>query len=171
VFKDYDDMLARIDSPDLPANADSILVLQNAGACGVPGLPEWGNLPIPSKLLREGVTDMVRISDSRMSGTAHGTVILHAAPESAKGGPIALVQDGDLISLDVENRQLDLLVSESELTRRRAAWTPPESPHLRGWPRLYQTHVLGPEDGCDFDFLLPHTEDALRFVPPCVGRS
>ena len=171
VFKDYDDMLARIDSPDLPANADSILVLQNAGACGVPGLPEWGNLPIPSKLLRAGITDMVRISDSRMSGTAHGTVILHTAPESAKGGPISLVLDGDLISLDVENRRIDLLVSESELTRRRAAWTPPASPHLRGWPRLYQSHVLGPEDGCDFDFLVPDTDDALCFVPPRVGRS
>jgi dihydroxy-acid dehydratase len=171
VFENYNDMLERIDSPDLPVTPESILILKNSGAMGVPGLPEWGNIPIPSKLLRAGVEDMVRISDSRMSGTAHGTVILHVAPEAAAGGPLALVRDGDLVCLDVANRRLDLVVPEEELALRRAAWTSPASPHLRGWPRLYRVHVLGPEDGCDFDFLQPDSDEALPFVPPVVGRS
>ena len=171
VFEDYADLLARIDSPDLPVTPETVLVLRNAGAVGVPGLPEWGSIPIPKKLLAQGVRDVVRISDSRMSGTSYGTVVLHVAPESAVGGPLALVRDGDLIELDVPARSLDLLVDEAELARRRAVWRPPGSPHRRGYPRLYQQHVLQPDEGCDFDFLRPQSDEALAFVPPVVGRS
>ncbi|MDW8352883.1 MAG: IlvD/Edd family dehydratase [Anaerolineae bacterium] len=171
VFEDYADMLARIDAPDLPVTPDTVLVLRNAGAVGVPGLPEWGSIPIPKKLLAQGVRDMVRISDSRMSGTSSGTVVLHVAPESAVGGPLALVRDGDLIALDVPRRSLDLLVDEAELALRRAAWRPQPSPHRRGYPRLYQEHVLQPDEGCDFDFLRPQSDEDLAFVPPVVGRS
>jgi dihydroxy-acid dehydratase len=171
VFEDYADMLARIDSPDLPVTPETVLVLRNAGAVGVPGLPEWGSIPIPKKLLAQGVRDMVRISDSRMSGTSYGTVVLHVSPESAVGGPLALVRDGDLIALDVPARSLNLLVDEDELARRRVAWLPPRSPHRRGYPRLYQQHVTQPDEGCDFDFLRPQSDEDLAFVPPMVGRS
>ncbi|MCS6847861.1 MAG: IlvD/Edd family dehydratase [Anaerolineae bacterium] len=171
VFEDYADMLSRIDSPDLPVTPETVLVLRNAGAVGVPGLPEWGSIPIPKKLLAHGVRDVVRISDSRMSGTSYGTVVLHVAPESAIGGPLALVRDGDLIALDVPARSLDLLVDDDELARRRAAWQPPQSPHRRGYPRLYQEHVLQPDEGCDFDFLRPQSDEDLAFVLPVVGRS
>ncbi|BCX03470.1 MAG: dihydroxy-acid dehydratase [Candidatus Roseilinea sp.] len=171
VFEDYADMLARIDSHDLFVTPETVLVLRNAGAVGVPGLPEWGSIPIPKKLLAQGVRDVVRISDSRMSGTSYGTVALHISPESAVGGPLALVHDGDLIALDAPARTLDLLVDEAELARRRAAWQPPKSPHRRGYPRLYQEHVLQPDEGCDFDFLRPQTDDELGFVSPVVGRS
>ncbi len=170
-FENYADMLARIDSPDLPVTPETVLVLRNAGAVGVPGLPEWGSIPIPKKLLAQGVHDVVRISDSRMSGTSAGTVVLHVTPESAVGGPLALVRDGDLIALDVPARTLDLLVDEIELARRRAAWQPPRSLHRRGYPRLYQEHVLQPDEGCDFDFLRPQSDEDLAFVPPVVGRS
>lgn len=171
VFENYGDMLARIDDPELPVTADSVLVLRNAGAVGVPGLPEWGSIPIPKKLLLQGVKDIVRISDSRMSGTSSGTVVLHIAPEAAVGGPLALVEDGDLIELDVEERRLSLLVAEDELDRRKARWQPPEPVHLRGYPRLYMEHVLQPDQGCDFDFLRPRSDEELVFVPPIVGRS
>jgi dihydroxy-acid dehydratase len=171
VFDDYEDMLARIDSPDLPATADTVLVLRNAGAVGVPGLPEWGSIPIPKKLLQAGVNDVVRISDSRMSGTSYGTVVLHVSPEAAAGGPLALVCDGDLIALDVPARTITLQVDEAELAVRRSRWQPRSSPHTRGYPRLYREHVLQPDEGCDFDFLRPQTDDDLRFVPPVVGRS
>ena len=171
VFEDYADLLARIDSPDLAVTPETVLVLRNAGAVGVPGLPEWGSIPIPRKLLAQGVRDMVRISDSRMSGTSYGTVVLHVSPESAVGGPLALVRDGDRIALDVPARSLSLLVDEAELAQRRAAWQPPQSPHRRGYPRLYQQHVLQPDEGCDFDFLRPQSDEALDFVPPVVGRS
>ena len=171
VFEDYADLLARIDSPDLAVTQETVLVLRNAGAVGVPGLPEWGSIPIPRKLLAQGVRDMVRISDSRMSGTSYGTVVLHVSPESAVGGPLALVRDGDRIALDVPARSLSLLVDEAELAQRRAAWQPPQSPHRRGYPRLYQQHVLQPDEGCDFDFLRPQSDEALDFVPPVVGRS
>lgn len=171
VFDDYSDMLRRIDDESLAATADSVLVLRNAGAVGVPGLPEWGNIPIPAKLLRAGVRDMVRISDSRMSGTAYGTVVLHVTPEAAVGGPLALVQDGDWVELDVAGRRLHLDVPEGELMERAAALRSPKSAHQRGYPLLYQKHVLQPDDGCDFDFLQPATDDSLRFVPPQVGRS
>jgi dihydroxy-acid dehydratase len=171
VFRDYQDMLARINSPDLPAKADSVLVLQNAGPKGVPGFPEWGMIPVPQKLLMEGVTDVVRISDSRMSGTSFGTVVLHISPEAAAGGPLAFVRDGDLIQLDVAARRLELLVDAAELERRRTGWRPPASPHLRGYPRLYIDHVLQAHEGCDFDFLRPRNAAELEFVPPLVGRS
>ena len=171
VFNNYEDMLARIDAPDLPVSADSVLVLRNAGAVGVPGLPEWGSIPIPKKLLQQGIRDIVRISDSRMSGTSYGTVVLHVTPEAAIGGPLALVRDGDLIGLDVAQRQLTLQVSDAELARRRATWQPSPFMHARGYPRLYQQHVLQPDEGCDFDFLRPNNAAELAFVPPIVGRS
>lgn len=171
VFDSYPDMLDRIDSPDLPVTADTVLVLRNAGAVGVPGMPEWGAIPIPRRLLAEGVTDIVRLSDARMSGTSAGTVVLHVTPEAAIGGPLALVQDGDLIELDVSARALTLLVADTELERRRQEWRPPPRAHLRGYPRLYVEHVLQPDEGCDFDFLCPANDEALVFIPPLVGRS
>ncbi len=171
VFRGYQDMLARVDDPTLPVDADSVLILQNAGPKGVPGFPEWGLIPVPAKLLQAGVTDILRISDSRMSGTAFGTVVLHVAPEAADGGAIALVCDGDLIELDVDQRRLQLLVDDQELARRRAAWQPSPSKHLRGYPRLYIDHVLQADEGCDFDFLRPSNDAELEFVPPVVGRS
>ena len=171
VFHDYENLLARINDPALPVDADSVLVLQNAGPKGVPGFPEWGSIPIPTKLLQAGVTDVVRISDSRMSGTAFGTVVLHVAPEAADGGLIGLVQDGDVIELDVASRHLQLLVDDAELSRRRAVWQPRPIKHLRGYPRLYIEHVLQADEGCDFDFLRPSSDAELEFVQPVVGRS
>ncbi|MBA2474655.1 MAG: dihydroxy-acid dehydratase [Actinobacteria bacterium] len=153
VFEDNDDLAARIDDPDLDVDADSVLVLRHGGPVGAPGMPEWGHLPIPAKLLRAGVTDMLRISDARMSGTSYGAVVLHVAPEAAVGGPLALVQTGDRVRLDVDGRRLDLVVDESELARRRAAWSPRERPDERGYRRLYAERVLQANEGCDFDFL------------------
>jgi len=171
VFEDYADLLARVDSPHLPVTPETVLVLRNAGAVGVPGLPEWGSIPIPRKLLAQGVRDVVRISDSRMSGTSYGTVVLHISPEAAIGGPLALVRDGDMIALDVRGRSLSVLVSNEELAQRQAMWSPPKSLHHRGYPRLYQKHVLQPDEGCDFDFLRPQADEDIAFVPPVVGRS
>ena len=171
VFRDYEDMLARINDPELPVDANSVLVLQNAGPKGVPGFPEWGMIPVPTKLLQAGIADVVRISDSRMSGTAFGTVVLHVAPEAADGGPLGLVCDGDWIELDVASRRLQLLVDEAELSLRRAEWLPPVTKHLRGYPRLYIDHVLQADEGCDFDFLRPTSDAELDFVQPIVGRS
>jgi dihydroxy-acid dehydratase len=153
VFADYNDMAARIDDPDLPVTADSVLVLQNAGPLGAPGMPEWGQLPIPKKLLAEGIRDMVRISDARMSGTSYGACVLHVAPESFAGGPLALVRDGDLIELDVDARKLELKVSDAELATRRAAWKKPAPRFVRGYGVLYQQHITQADQGCDFDFL------------------
>jgi dihydroxy-acid dehydratase len=153
VFKNYDDLAARIDDPALPVTADSVLVLQKAGPLGAPGMPEWGMLPIPKKLLEQGVRDMLRISDARMSGTSYGACVLHVAPESFVGGPLAFVRDGDLIEIDVSARKLDLRVSEEEMARRRAGWKQPESPYTRGWTALYAQHVTQADRGCDFDFL------------------
>ncbi len=153
VFEDYPDMSARVDDPDLDVTADSVLVLRNAGPLGGPGMPEWGMLPIPKKLLKAGVRDMVRISDARMSGTAYGTCVLHVAPESFAGGPLALVQTGDTITLDVPNRRLDLNVSKEELAERRSSWVPREFPATRGYERLFASHVTQADEGCDFDFL------------------
>ncbi|HZS51453.1 MAG TPA: IlvD/Edd family dehydratase [Bryobacterales bacterium] len=153
VFASYDDLRARIDDPALEVDANSILVLQNAGPKGGPGFPEWGHLPIPAKLLKQGVDDMVRISDARMSGTSFGTDVLHVAPESAVGGPLALVRTGDEISLDVEARRLDLCVSQGELNRRRAQWRPPAPHYTRGYGKLFLDHVTQADQGCDFDFL------------------
>jgi dihydroxy-acid dehydratase len=154
VFRDLADLAARVDDPALPVTPDSVLVLQNAGPVGGPGMPEAGSVPIPRKLLAAGVRDMVRVSDARMSGTAGGTVVLHVAPEAAVGGPLALVRDGDEILLDTEARRLDLLVSEQEFLRRRAAWTPPVTPPARGYRRLFAERVLQAPEGCDFDFLV-----------------
>lgn len=153
VFKSVEDLFARVDDEDLPVTANSVLVLQNCGPIGAPGMPERGNLPIPKKLLREGIRDMVRISDGRMSGTAFGAVVLHVAPEAAVGGPLAFVQDGDEIELDVPGRRLTLHVSDEELERRRAAWKPYHPRPGRGYTWLYQQHVLQADRGCDFDFL------------------
>jgi dihydroxy-acid dehydratase len=152
VFDGVDDLRARIDDPGLDVDANSVLVLRGAGPVGGPGMPEVGHLPIPAKLLREGITDMVRVSDARMSGTASGTVVLHVAPEAATGGPLALVRDGDLIELDTEAHRLDLLVGPEELARRAVAT---ESPMVetRGYERLYRDHVQQANRGCDFDFL------------------
>ena len=153
VFADYNDLAARIDDPDLPVTKDSVLVLQNAGPQGAPGMPEWGQLPIPKKILAQGVRDMVRISDARMSGTAYGACVLHVAPESFVGGPLALVHDGDLVELDIPARKLNLKVSDAELARRRAAWKRPQPRYERGFGALYQQHITQADQGCDFDFL------------------
>lgn len=153
VFRNYDDMEARIDDPRLPVDADSVIVLQSAGPQGAPGMPEWGQLPIPKKLLAAGVRDMVRISDARMSGTSYGACVLHVAPESHVGGPLALVRDGDLIELDVPGRRLELRIDAAEFERRRAAWTPPAERYSRGFGALYLKHIRQANDGCDFDFL------------------
>jgi dihydroxy-acid dehydratase len=153
VFKNREDLYERIDRPDLEVDASSVLVLQSSGPQGVPGMPEWGMLPIPKKLLEQGVRDMVRISDARMSGTHYGTVVLHVTPESAAGGPLALVRDGDEILLDVATRRLDLLVDQAELGRRRAALEPFEPRHPRGWPRLYAEQVRPASEGAGLRFL------------------
>jgi dihydroxy-acid dehydratase len=170
VFHDYEDMRRRVEDPALPVTAGSVLVLRGCGPVGA-GMPEWGMIPIPAKLAAAGVTDMVRVTDARMSGTSYGTVFLHAAPEAAVGGPLALVTDGDMISVDAAAGSISLEVPASELTRRRAAWAPPASPHLRGWPALYRDHVLQAPQGCDLDFLRAPTAAHRRFVEPVVGRS
>jgi dihydroxy-acid dehydratase len=153
VFDSLEDLANRIDDPTLAVTPDHCLVLRNAGPIGAPGMPEAGALPIPKQLGSKGVTDMVRISDARMSGTAFGTVVLHVAPEASAGGPLALVRDGDLIRLNAPARRLDLLVEDAELQRRRAAWKPPEKPP-RGYTRLYVERVTQADKGCDFDFLM-----------------
>jgi len=153
VFEDYNDMTARIDGPSLDVSAGSVLVLRNAGPKGAPGMPEWGQLPIPKKLLREGVRDMVRISDARMSGTSYGACVLHVSPESWVGGPLALVQSGDLIELDVPRRRLELQISDAEMQRRKRLWRAPAPRFARGYGRLFSEHVGQAHEGCDFDFL------------------
>jgi dihydroxy-acid dehydratase len=153
VFKDYNDLAARIDDEELQVDADSVLLLQNAGPLGGPGMPEWGMLPIPRKLLKQGVRDMVRISDARMSGTAYGACVLHVSPESYVGGPLALVKDGDVIELDVAARKLELKVSDAELAQRRENWKPQPPRYDRGFGALYAAHVTQADKGCDFDVL------------------
>jgi dihydroxy-acid dehydratase len=153
VFEDYNDMAARIDDPDLDVDENSVLVLKNAGPIGAPGMPEWGQLPIPKKVLAKGVRDMVRVSDARMSGTSYGACVLHVAPESFVGGPLALVRDGDVIELDIPGRRLLMQVSDEELDRRRAAWRQPPPRYTRGYGRLFSEHVSQANNGCDFDFL------------------
>ena len=153
VFKNFQDMMDRVDGDDLVVDEKSVLVLQNAGPVGGPGMPEWGMLPIPKKLLKKGVRDMVRISDARMSGTAYGACVLHVAPESFIGGPLAFVRDGDFIELDVPNRKLDLRVNDDEMARRRAQWRPEPPRYERGFGALYGAHVTQADQGCDFDFL------------------
>jgi dehydratase ilvD1 len=156
VFESIEDFKARIDDPDLPVDKDSILVLKGCGPKGYPGMPEVGNMPLPAKLLEQGVRDMVRLSDARMSGTAFGTVILHIAPEASAGGPLAIVQNGDEILFDGANRRLELLIDDAEMARRLAAWETQTKPVLatRGYARLYIEHVLQADQGCDLDFLV-----------------
>ena len=154
VFKSKEDYDARIDDPNLDIDENCVMVMQGAGPVGYPGMPEVGNFALPKKLLAKGIKDMVRVSDARMSGTAYGTAVLHTSPESAVGGPLALIQDGDIISLDVENRSLNLEVSTEELQRRRSAWVPPEPVAVRGYSAMYIEKVLQADQGCDFDFLV-----------------
>ena len=158
VFENYADYEARVNRDDLDVDESCVLVLKNAGPQGGPGMPEWGNFQLPKKILERGVRDMVRISDARMSGTAYGACVLHVAPESYVGGPLAFVEDGDLIQLDIPNRKLDLLVSEAEMAKRRAAWKPPVQQDRRGYLALYRSHVTQANLGCDFDFLEPDAE-------------
>ncbi len=153
VFDNYAAMKKSIDDPDLDVDADSIIVLRSAGPLGAPGFPEWGMLPIPKKLLKQGVRDMVRISDARMSGTSYGSCVLHVSPESHAGGPLALVQTGDFIALDVAARSIHWEVSDEEFERRRAAWQPPEEKWTRGYQAMFAKHVTQAHVGCDFDFL------------------
>jgi dihydroxy-acid dehydratase len=153
VFRNYADLKARIDDDKLDVTPDSVLVLQSGGPLGAPGMPEWGMLPIPRKLLRQGVRDMVRVSDARMSGTSYGTCVLHVSPESAVGGPLALVRDGDLIELDVEARKIHLRVSDAELARRREQWKPPAARFDRGYGHLFVHETTQAHEGCDFKFL------------------
>jgi dihydroxy-acid dehydratase len=153
VFENHEDMERRIDDPDLEVRPDDVLVMRQGGPLGAPGMPEWGFLPLPKKLLQQGIRDMVRISDARMSGTAFGTVVVHATPESAAGGPLAAVHTGDLIALDVPHRRLDLLVEPAEVARRLAAVPQPRSHYRRGYGWLFTQHILQADKGCDFDFL------------------
>jgi dihydroxy-acid dehydratase len=153
VFDDYNDMSARIDRDDLEVTADSVLVLRNAGPLGGPGMPEWGMLPVPKKLLKQGVRDMVRISDARMSGTSYGCCVLHVAPESFVGGPLAFVKTGDLIELDVEKRVLNLQISDQEFSKRKSGWKAPARKYERSYGAIFAQHVKQADQGCDFDFL------------------
>ncbi len=153
VFDNHADLNAAMDDPNLDVDETCVLVLRNAGPKGAPGMPEWGNIPLPKKLLQQGVRDMVRISDARMSGTHFGTCILHVCPESYVGGPLALIKTGDMIALDVDARTLNVLISEEEMATRRAAWTPPKPRYSRGWAKLYVEHVTQADEGADLDFL------------------
>ena len=153
VFDDYNEMAARLEDPDLDVDADSILILRNSGPQGGPGMPEWGMLPIPKKLLKQGVRDMVRVSDARMSGTSYGTCVLHVSPESWVGGPLALVKTGDIVELDVAGRKLSLKVSDDELAERRKQWKPKPRKFARGFGKLFSEHIRQANEGCDFDFL------------------
>jgi len=153
IFNSYDEMNKRIDDPDLRVDENSVLVLRNAGPKGAPGMPEWGNLPIPQKLLKAGVRDMLRISDARMSGTNYGACVLHVSPESFVGGQLALLREGDIVELDVSQQQLNMRVSDEEIARRRASWRPTQDIYPRGYGRLYMQHIKQADEGCDFDFL------------------
>jgi len=158
VFENHEQMLGAVERDDLPVDRTTVLVMRNSGPKGAPGFPEWGHIPMPRKLLREGVTDVVRISDARMSGTSYGTVVLHVAPESAVGGPLAVVETGDEIVLDVPARKLELVVPPGEIEKRLRRFTPPKSHYERGYGRLFLDHVTQADLGCDFDFLMPGYE-------------
>jgi dihydroxy-acid dehydratase len=160
VFEDHSDLMARLDDPNLDIDADCVMVLKNGGPIGAPGMPEYGNLPIPAKLLRQGVEDIVRISDARMSGTSSGTVVLHVSPESAIGGPLAIVQNGDSIELDVAQRKINLLLSREEISKRLRLWKGRPPHYDRGYGRLYLDTVSQAEEGCDFRFLRRSTAGA-----------
>jgi len=161
VFDSIEEYVAAAEDEDLAVDADSVLVVRGSGPKGYPGFPEVGNPPIPRKLLESGVTDMLRISDARMSGTGYGTCVLHVAPEAAAGGPLALVRTGDEIELDVPARRLDLLVDDDVLASRRASWVAPPPHAERGWVRLYTDHVLQADRGADLDFLVGGSGDAV----------
>ena len=165
VFHSYEEMRARIDDPALDVTADSVLVLAGCGPAGM-AMPEWGNIPIPAKLLSQGVTDMVRITDGRMSGTGFGTVVLHVAPESAVGGPLSRLRDGDIVTLDAYAGSLSV---SADLAGREPVL--PSVHDLRGWPVLHRMHVLQAPEGCDYDFLQPRTPEELTFAEPVIGRS
>jgi dihydroxy-acid dehydratase len=164
VFANHADMLARINSDDLPVDESTVLVMKNGGPKGAPGFPEWGHIPMPAKLLNRGITDMVRISDARMSGTSFGTVVLHVAPESAIGGPLAIIQDGDQITLDVPSRRLDVDLPAKEIERRLRAFQPPPPHYDRGYGRLFLENVEQANLGCDFGFLRRVTPDGRGAV-------
>jgi dihydroxyacid dehydratase/phosphogluconate dehydratase len=153
VFDDYPSMKAAIDDENLDVTAEHVLILRNAGPQGGPGMPEWGMLPIPKKLVKQGVRDMVRLSDARMSGTSYGACILHVAPESYIGGPLALVRNGDMITLDVDARTIDLDISDVDMATRRAAWQAPQPNYERGYGWMFSKHIQQANEGCDFDFL------------------
>ncbi|QJD84291.1 dihydroxy-acid dehydratase [Cohnella herbarum] len=170
VFDSYEAMLEEIDSDELDVDASTVLILRNCGPSAL-GMPEWGEIPIPTKLLKEGIDDMVRISDARMSGTSYGTAILHASPEAAVGGNIAIVQNGDIIEVDVEQGLLHLRLSDEIIEQRRQALTPFPQRYPRGFLKMFAEHVLQADEGCDLDFLRPHNKEEARFVPPIVGRS
>ena len=171
IFDSYEEMLKGVDDENLPVEASTVLILRNAGPKAVPGMPEWGMIPIPKKLRIQGVKDMVRISDARMSGTSFGTVILHVVPEAAIGGPLAFVKNGDRIIVDIPARKICLEISDEEMGKRKNEWHPPVSEHKRGYPKLYIREVLQADEGCDFDFLKPKSENDLPFIEPIVGRS
>jgi dihydroxy-acid dehydratase len=154
VFDSNEQMLGQIHDPQLVVDENTVLVLRYAGPVGAPGMPEWGNLPIPRKLLQAGVRDMLRISDARMSGTHFGSCVVHVTPEAAVGGPLALLRSGDMIAIDIPNRTLHAEVSDAQWQRRRSAWTPPPRVAERGFQRLYVEHVTQADRGCDFDFLM-----------------
>ncbi|MBN2984681.1 dihydroxy-acid dehydratase [Cohnella algarum] len=170
VFDSYEQLLREIESDDLDVEASTVLILRNCGPAAL-GMPEWGEIPIPTKLLKQGVEDMVRISDARMSGTSYGTVILHASPEAAVGGNLAIVRNGDLVEVDVERGVLNVLLSEETIAERHRELPPFKTRHPRGYLKLFTDHVLQADEGCDLDFLRPATKQDARFVPPIVGRS
>jgi dihydroxy-acid dehydratase len=171
VFSSYEHMRERIDDPSIEVTADSVLVLAGAGPVGVPGMPEWGHVPVPARLAAAGVDDMVRVTDGRISGTAFGTCVVHVAPEAGVGGPLALVRDGDPVELDVEAGVLNLDVPAEEIAARRGSWRAPSSGHVRGWPALYRQRVTQADEGCDFDFLRALPDQIPQMVEPVVGRS
>jgi dihydroxyacid dehydratase/phosphogluconate dehydratase len=170
VIDGYAQMRALTDDPDLDLPEDVVLVIRGCGPVGA-GMPEWGMAPVPLCLARRGVSDVLRVTDGRMSGTSYGTVVLHVAPEAAVGGPLGLVRNGDRISLDVPRGLLSLDVAGPELARRRERWTEPPAPDIRGWPALHRQHVLQAPQGCDLDFLTAPTAQHRRFVAPIIGRS
>ncbi|HNR73699.1 MAG TPA: dihydroxy-acid dehydratase [Cyclobacteriaceae bacterium] len=171
VFDDYKEMLAVVEDPSREFDPNAVLILRNVGPVGLPGMPEWGMIPIPISLQKKGIRDMVRISDARMSGTSFGTVILHVAPEASVGGPLCIVRNNDLISLDIPNRKLDICISQEEIQQRRALLKPVPSKYTRGYLKLFQTNVLQANEGCDFEMLKPKTQKDLEFIEPIIGRS
>ncbi|MBS1744664.1 MAG: dihydroxy-acid dehydratase [Bacteroidetes bacterium] len=171
VFDDYKEMLSIVEDPEQEFNPDAVLILRNVGPVGLPGMPEWGMIPIPISLQKKGIRDMIRISDARMSGTSFGTVILHVAPEASVGGPLSIVRNNDLIKLDIPNRRLDICLSQDEIQNRKAILQPTSSAYTRGYPKLFQNEVLQANEGCDFKTFKPKNNNDLEFIEPVIGRS